>query len=414
MGCRQNELLEEVFPMSDRLVVDADLKFVEDVIKAGGADLKKCYQCSTCTVACPLTPEGAPFPRKEMIAAQWGIKDRLIKSMDAWLCFHCNDCSDQCPRGAKPGDVMAAIRHRVIAEVSVPSVIAKGTTTVGGSLILLLIPMLILAAVISGLHWGTGFTFLQGEIIFSKMIPVTAIDLIFVPAALFAVITAFISVKKLLAGLKESYPPGPDGEPLPQALIGTVKDILSHAKFRECGVNQPRNIAHMLLFYSFGGLLITTACVVVIHYGFFFFGWFGYDTPLPFFHPVKILGNISAVGAITGIALIVGRRMTSSKIGSTVTFEWIFLLDVLLIIVTGILAQATRVYDLNPLAYIIYYLHLTFVFFLFAYAPHSKFGHMFYRTAALVYARYSGRNQSVSRNLLEMTKQAVPETTEAA
>jgi len=397
--------------MSDRLSVDADLKFVEDVIKAGGGDLKKCYQCSTCTVACPLTPEGAPFPRKEMIAAQWGIKDRLIKNMDAWLCFHCNDCSNQCPRGAKPGDVMAAIRHMVIAEVSVPSFISKATRTVAGSIGLMLIPMVILAAVIFGYSYPD---FLQGEIVFSKMLPVTAIDLIFVPAALFALITAYLSIKRLITGFMEAYPPGPDGEPLPQALIGTVKDILSHNQFRECGVNQPRNVAHLALFYGFAALAATTACVVIIHYGNFFFGWFGYDTPLDFYHPVKILGNLGATATAIGILLIVWRRLTSDLIGGTVTFEWLFIADVFLIILTGILAQVTRVYDLNPLAYIIYYFHLVFVFFLFAYAPHSKFGHMFYRTAALVYARYSGRKKSVGVNLLEMTGQAVPEKTEAA
>ena len=79
--------------MSDRVHVNADLQFVKGVLNAGGQDLKKCYQCSTCTVACPLTPEGAPFPRKEMITAQWGIRDKLLGSMDSWLCFQCNDCS---------------------------------------------------------------------------------------------------------------------------------------------------------------------------------------------------------------------------------------------------------------------------------------------------------------------------------
>jgi len=395
--------------MSDRVLIDADLKFVEGVMKSGGADLNKCYQCSTCTVACPLTPDGAPFPRKEMISAQWGIKDRLIKNMDAWLCFHCNDCSDQCPRGAKPGDVMAAIRNMVISEISVPSFISKATTSIGGAIGLLLIPMIILAAVILGYDYPN---FLQGKIIFSKMLPVTAIDLIFVPTAIFAIITATFSIKKLIGGLKEQYPPGPDGEPLLTAFIGVIKDIMVHKQFKECGINQQRNIAHLTLFYGFIGLAITTTCVVVIHYGNLFFGWFGYDTPLPFFHPVKILGNISALSAVIGIFLITGRRMVSNVVGNTVFFEWLFIADVLLIIATGILAQVVRTADLNSLAYIIYYLHLVFVFFLFAYAPHTKFGHMFYRTAALVYSRYSGRQKSVGINLLERSsKQELPEKT---
>ena len=72
--------------MTGRVTIDADLNFVQGLIHHGGADLKKCYQCSTCTVACPLTPDEAPFPRKEMLWAQWGMKDKLVRDMDLWLC----------------------------------------------------------------------------------------------------------------------------------------------------------------------------------------------------------------------------------------------------------------------------------------------------------------------------------------
>ena len=91
-----------------------------------------------------------------MIYAQWGIKEKLINSMDPWLCFHCNDCQDMCPREAKPGDVMAAIRNMIIANVSVPSIIGKATQTLSGSLILLLIPIILLAIVILGINGGLG------------------------------------------------------------------------------------------------------------------------------------------------------------------------------------------------------------------------------------------------------------------
>ena len=39
----------------------------------------------------------------------------------------------------------------------------------------------------------------------------------------------------------------------------------------------------------------------------------------------------------------------------------------------------------------VYYLHLVFVWMLFAYLPWSKLGHFVYRTAALLFVRMYGR-----------------------
>ena len=102
--------------MAETITLEPDLGFIKDVSKLGGGDLKKCYQCATCSVACKISPDNKPFPRKEMIAASWGLKDRLLSDPDVWLCYHCNDCSSVCPRGGGPGSVLAAVREE-LAEV---------------------------------------------------------------------------------------------------------------------------------------------------------------------------------------------------------------------------------------------------------------------------------------------------------
>ena len=56
----------------------------------------------------------------------------------------------------------------------------------------------------------------------------------------------------------------------------------------------------MLMMYGFIGLFATTNAVMILHY-LKEFGFDVQDTPLPFFHPVKILGNVSALAAFIGI-----------------------------------------------------------------------------------------------------------------
>ncbi len=114
--------------MSEATVIKPDLQFVNEIIKGGGESLKKCYQCATCSVVCNVTPEGNPFPRKEMVLAQWGQKDKLITSADVWLCHQCSDCTAYCPRGAKPGEVLNAIRKQSIKHVAMMPFFAKIAT----------------------------------------------------------------------------------------------------------------------------------------------------------------------------------------------------------------------------------------------------------------------------------------------
>ena len=70
-----------------------DLEFARELTEAGGESLKKCFQCATCSVACPLAPANAPYPRKEMVWASWGLRDKLRADVDLWLCHNCGNCS---------------------------------------------------------------------------------------------------------------------------------------------------------------------------------------------------------------------------------------------------------------------------------------------------------------------------------
>jgi quinone-modifying oxidoreductase subunit QmoC len=60
--------------------------------------------------------------------------------------------------------------------------------------------------------------------------------------------------------------------------------------------------------------------------------------------------------------------------------------------VTGMGAQLTRLADWAFISCFIYFIHLVLVFCTFAYLPFSKLAHIVYRTVAMAYNEYAGRN----------------------
>ncbi|MBS3733178.1 MAG: 4Fe-4S dicluster domain-containing protein, partial [Desulfobacterales bacterium] len=129
--------------MAEKYLVQPDIEFINELRETGGESLKKCFQCATCSVACPIAPDRKPFPRKEMIAASWGLKDKLINDPDIWLCHNCGDCTTQCPRGAKPGDVLAAIRMMAIREYATPKSLARAVDDKKWLPVLALVPAVV-------------------------------------------------------------------------------------------------------------------------------------------------------------------------------------------------------------------------------------------------------------------------------
>jgi len=194
--------------MSERFLVQPDVEFIKDIRALGGETLKKCYQCATCSVACPISPDNKPFPRKEMIAASWGLKDKLVSSPDVWLCHNCGDCSTQCPRGANPGDVMAAVRAKAIDHYAVPQSVSKAVNDPKMMPVLAILPAIVFLVIGLVLQWlpTGGFEFLNfspergadGQIVHSNFFSHWLVDIIFIPLSIWAVAIFALALKRLL------------------------------------------------------------------------------------------------------------------------------------------------------------------------------------------------------------------------
>ena len=391
--------------MSEKYLAQPDLDFIHEVVGLGGDTLKKCFQCATCSVACPIAPENSPFPRKEMIAASWGLKDKLIGNADIWLCHECGDCSTLCPRGAAPGDVMGAVRSIAISEYSQPKALGKMVNDQSQLPKLIAIPAVWLALMafitvfmggmmdsifgFFGIHWYHGD---HGDAIaHANFISTWLVDFTFVPLMTAVTVVFALGLKRFVTDIHENAVLNGktdkkelDIKELVKATIRVIPTILLHKKFNECGENQSRATSHMMLLYGFVGCAVVTGIFFVVLY------IFGIPGPYSQLNPVKWLANVSGILIILGAALLIKDRMAKKSETSTYK-DWFLLALVLGLGLTGMLSEMTRLAGAKYLTYLVYYIHLIFVFCLFAFLPFSKMAHLVYRTVALGYAEYANR-----------------------
>ena len=385
--------------MSEATVIKPDLAFVNEIIKGGGESLKKCYQCATCSVVCNVTPEGNPFPRKEMVLAQWGQKDKLITSADVWLCHQCSDCTAYCPRGAKPGEVLNAIRKQSIKHVAMVPLFAKIAQDPKLVWLLFAIPAVLFYLIMPYKSFSGIPRNESGAMAYHFFMPVFPhIDVTFILTAIFAAASAFVGITRLWAGMKAQGGELKSSGNLVSDVISSVTTIMAHSKFADCNVNRLRQWGHMALFYAFAGLAVTTTWAIIYLYGNHFLGIkafsvfnFG-EAPYPMSDPMKMLALASSVAFAVGIVILLLNRLgQAGKAGMGSYFDWLFLAIVTGVGATGMLSWALRLANME-VGYIVYFIHLVFVWSLFAYAPYSKFAHLFYRTTAMVFAKHSGRD----------------------
>jgi len=387
--------------MANGQLVEPDIKLIREVKKAGGENLKQCFQCATCSVVCNLSPEDKPFPRKEMLMAQWGRTDRLIGNPDLWMCYQCNDCTTYCPRDARPGDVLAAIRSYIYSNLAFPSFMGKALASPKALPVLFLVPVLILLAcvIFSAPTIGGEYTFLSSSTIdFDYFLPHKTVDALFVFGMIIIFIFAATSFIKFWKKLKSSGPK-PEKSFIVSA-ISVIKEIISHSNFGKCEANKPRMVAHMLLLAGFVGSMIVTGAVFILifipHYA---HEWQLFSInilpwpPIELPNPIKILGALSGLALVIGGAMLIIRRWQNrDQVGANGYSDYLFLYVLFFVGLTGMLSWITRSYlGIPMLAYVNYFIHMVFVFFLLWYMPYSKFAHMIYRTLALIYTRSIGR-----------------------
>ena len=374
--------------MSETQVIKPDRRFIRKVKAYGGDTVEKCYQCATCSVVCELAPEDHPFPRKEMIWTQWGLRERLMTDPDVWLCHQCSDCTVNCPRGARPGDVMAAIRRVAFEFFAFPGFMGKLLASPAGLPVLILIPLLVIGGLMM-VHIGGDFNHLLSEPVeYGAFIPHGWIEMLFISGNVLIFLFAAVGLAKFYRGMLQSWDVKPK-QGFNSAVIAAALDVAFHSRFSNCKTASYRKTAHMLVFFGFFGAFATAGLALIL----MLIAPEQYP-PIPLTNPIKWLGNASGIAIILGVVIILIQRSRDDEAAGKATYGHnLFIWMLLIVAATGMLLQPLRIYDLREVAYATYFIHLLAVFFLLWYAPYSQFGHMFYRALAMVFARSVGRER---------------------
>ena len=217
----------------------------------------------------------------------------------------------------------------------------------------------------------------EGAVDYSHFFPHAWLNGSFSVLVLILVILMVGSVRKFYAGLRVA---GSGFRVEKKKVVRRIWEIATQKDFRSCTTNRYRYIGHYMVFGGFVMLLVVTLFAILATIFF--------EYPMPFFHPVKIAGNLAGLSLAIGIIFLAINRFknpSGSKAGQYT--DWFFLINLFLLAISGGIVELARFMDWSPWAYYLYFMHLVLVWLVILYLPYTKFAHVIYRTIAMLSCR---------------------------
>ena len=351
----------------------------DELVRYGGLDANKCFNCGNCTAAYGLSERETIFPRRDIRSMQLGLEGRIEESLDPWLCYYCGDCSDTCPREAEPGELMMSMRRWLTARYDWTGISKLLYTNHIAEYAILVV----LAALVMALFFVPGFGFpllaehpeAREHVMLQFFAPKHAVhygDLIMA-----AVLSFFLATNVLRMWSKTMKSSGAG----PGHYLGQLHELVIHAatqkRWAACDGERARFhwLRHVLLVTGYGTMLL----LVVV-----FLTWFQIEdtawhwTSIPGYYATLVLLGVT-------ITMITDRMAKKDQIHKySHPSDWLFLALLLGTSVTGILLHAFRLADLPMLTYCMYMLHLAIaVPMLLVEVPFGKWSHLAYRPMAM-------------------------------
>lgn len=339
--------------------------FTSEINKYGSFDFTACFNCGTCTATCGLTDENNAFPRSMVRAGVLGLDDKIVSSLDPWLCYYCGECSTNCPRQAEPADLMMSLRRYLMAKYDWTGLSGFLFKKASGYFVAFLVLLAVIIGIRAGnlfnneewLHWGHMFEIYAIAGVFSLILLPNIIRM------------WYFTVLK-------------NGKPFRfKIYMSTIKELFIHMftqkRSLSCETSKDGNIwwfEHLMLVLGYLGLLFTTVAL----------DWFN-------------TGNIAIV--ITGyffsaVIFIVTAEFTirrlqkrNVKTSSSKPSDWFFLVWLMMM---GISAFGVRLFiDLNILDrnFWLFIFHMiVLVQWSLVIVPFGKWTHFLYRSFAMYFS----------------------------
>lgn len=355
------------------MAVMANPRLVAQLEKYGAEDVTKCYHCGNCSATCPFSKEPFLIPRKSMRYLQMGLEEKLKTTLEPWLCYYCGECSEQCPREAEPGETMMSMRRWLIGQYDV-----LGLARLFMRSAALELAFVVVIAVLTGagfLAWG----FLRGQSLadYQNFMPASDMHLI-------DIVLGFVFIGLVVLNVVHMWYLTMGGGRDHQARLGLYARNLfllpwhffTQRRYSECTSRRPW---FMHLCLALGYVTMLVLIMLFLH-----------QMQSPHLDwRVHIPGYLATAGLLAGGIYALSGRMTKSRnaVHKSHHTDWVFLLMLVYIALTGIIQHLLHRLGLGTAANITYMLHMMGVVPWMMRFPFSKWAHMFYRPLAMYFAR---------------------------
>ncbi len=375
------------------MAIRVNPKLINEIEKYGAEDVQNCYHCGNCSAVCSHADMNFVFPRRPMRLLQMGLEKRIESSLDPWLCYYCGQCSVQCPRGAEPGETMMSLRRWLTARYDFTGISRLFYRSWKAELAAVALVAVLTAAgfLMYGFSYGDIHVY-DGP---NAFLPSAAVHIFDWTMAI--LLAALLAIN---AGRMWWFTTGRNERIRAPFLLYLEKlytlplHFFTQKRYALCDTKRPW-VVHMGLVFSYLSLLVLIM---------FFLEEMQAGPGIRW--SVHGLGYAAALGLLLTVSWMVYGRIRKSEVHFQHSHEsdWIFLLMLLSVTLTGVLQHLLHRSGAAEAANIAYVVHLALVVpMLTLEVPFSKWAHLAYRPLGMYLAQ-------IHSAALERTKALAPQT----